>query len=499
MSKLPRILVLACFFSISLSATPSAQGPDTLWTRTYGGGSSDYGYSIRQTVPDGGYIIAGSSFSYGEGSYDIYYLKTDANGEVDWARTYGGTGTDHGVSIRQTLDGGYIIAGYTNSSGAGGYDALLAKTDSSGAVVWAYTYGGQADDRGWCVEQTLPDSGYVIAGYTETLGAGGGDAFLVRTDAEGGLLWAEAYGGTSWEEARCVIQTSPDSGFLLVGTTSSSGAGGDDVYLIRTGTEGDSIWTRTYGGAGSEKGYQVRRTFPDSGYVIIGSTYSFGAGSSDMYLVKTDRAGDTLWTRTFGGASVEYGYSVQQSAPQGGYIIAGSTRSFGEGNYDACVVKTDTNGNPIWTRTYGGSEYDDGYFVCQTTPDSGYVVVGSTRSFGAGAYDIYVMKTEPVLSGIQEGLAGGHNLVLSAGQPNPFRDRTVVRFSLGERSRVTISVHNVLGQRVATLLDAVQDRGPHAVTWDGRGPGGDALAPGIYFCCLKAGNRSTTRKMVLIR
>ena len=234
-----RSILLVCLSSVLFAGVSYAQGPDTLWTRTYGGASSDYGYSIEQTL-DGGYIIIGSTFSFGEGSYDVYYVKIDADGEVDWARTYGGTGADYGVSIQQTLDGGYIIAGYTNSSGAGDYDVLLAKSDSGGVIDWAYTYGGAADDRGWCVRQTMPDSGYIVAGYTETLGAGEGDAFVVRTDAGGGLLWANPYGGTSWDEARFVCRTFPDSGYLIAGTTSSSGAGADDIYLMKIDAGGDS-------------------------------------------------------------------------------------------------------------------------------------------------------------------------------------------------------------------------------------------------------------------
>ncbi|MFH1313512.1 MAG: T9SS type A sorting domain-containing protein [Candidatus Eisenbacteria bacterium] len=497
--RLSLTLVLSCFFCVALAAASSAQGPDTLWAKTYGGSSSDYGYSIQQTLPDGGYIITGSTFSYGEGSYDLYYIKTDADGEVDWAKTYGGTGTDHGSSVQQTLDGGYILAGYTNSSGAGGYDILLAKTDSGGTVDWAYTYGGWADDRAWHVQQTMPDSGYIVAGYTETFGAGGGDAYVLRTDARGGFLWGRPYGGPDWDEARHISQTFPDSGYILVGTTSSYGAGADDVYLIKIDADGDTLWTRTCGGTGSEYGYSVQRTFPDSGYVIVGNTYSFGAGDSDLYLVKTDQDGDTLWTRTFGGSSVEYGYSVQQTSPQPGYIIAGSTRSFGEGNFDAYVIKTDTQGDPVWTRTYGGALYDDGYCVRQTAPDSGYVVAGSTRSFGAGVYDIYVVKTEPVLAGIDGDPAGRTEFMLSAGEPNPFRDRTVIRFRLGRRSRVTIAMHNVLGQRVATLLDATRGPGTHIAAWDGRDSVGHALAPGIYFCTLQVKDQIATRKIVLVR
>ena len=273
----------------------------------------------------------------------------------------------------------------------------------------------------------------------------------------------------------------------------------DDIYLIKTDADGDTLWTRTYGGAAGDYGYQVRPTVSDSGYIVVGNTYSFGAGDSDMYLVKTDGYGDTLWTRTFGGASVEYGYSIQETSPETGYIIAGSTRSFGEGNYDAYVIKTDDLGRPLWTRTYGGTAYDDGYSVCQTAPDSGYIVAGSTRSFGAGVYDIYVIKTEPVLAGINCDLPVSMILDVSGGEPNPFMERILIEYRLRERCRVRIAVYDVLGRKVTDLLDAGQGRGTHTVAWEGKDSRDHPLAPGIYFCSLRAGDAAASRKLVLVR
>ncbi|MGD8628178.1 MAG: hypothetical protein PVH52_03785, partial [bacterium] len=137
MTRSSQIILLACVLCFLHPAASLAQGPDTLWTGAYGGASSDYGYSIAQTFPDGGYIVTGSTFSFGEGLYDVYYMKLDPNGGVDWVKTYGGSGTEHGTSVKQTLDGGYIITGYTNSSGAGSYDLLLIKTLADGTVDWA--------------------------------------------------------------------------------------------------------------------------------------------------------------------------------------------------------------------------------------------------------------------------------------------------------------------------------------------------------------------------
>jgi flagellar hook assembly protein FlgD len=137
--------------------------------------------------------------------------------------------------------------------------------------------------------------------------------------------------------------------------------------------------------------------------------------------------------------------------------------------------------------------------VCQTAPDSGYVVAGSTRSFGAGIYDVYVVKTEPVLSAVTDVPSGGTTVMLSSGEPNPFKDKTVIRYHLDRRSRVTVSVHNVLGRKIATLVDAVESQGTHAVTWDGRDSHGQAVAPGVYFCSMKTPERAITRKVVLMR
>jgi hypothetical protein len=494
-----RVALVTSALCLTLVYPISAQGPDTLWTKTHGGSSTDYGYSIQQTFPDGGYIIVGATFSYGQGSYDIYLVKTDAAGEATWAKTYGGTGTDYGRSVQQTCDGGYIIVGYTNSSGAGSYDLLLMKTDSGGTEDWAYTYGGGGDDRGHFVQQTVPDSGYIVAGYTETYGPGGGDMFLIKTDAHGGLVWGDGYGTASWEESWCVRQTFPDSGYIVVGSTASSGAGGDDVYVIKLDAAGDTTWTRTYGGPLGDYGYSIKQTLPDSGYIITGNTFSFGAGDRDVYLIKTDAAGDTAWTRTFGGSSADLGYSVEQKSPNAGYIVSGSTRSFGAGSYDAYLIETDSQGLALWSKTYGGTEYDDGFCVLQTSPDSGYIVGGSTRSYGAGAYDVYVIRTEPVMAGIDPDKPLQAVLMASQGSPNPFNRKTLITYHLDGPSRVNIGVYNILGQQVAALVDTWQAGGVHTVAWDGSTRSGRRAASGHYYLRIEAGDRAVTRNLLLLR
>ena len=309
------------------------------WIKTYGSGG-DVGFSVQQTE-DGGYIIAGITWSFGADYEDVYLIKTDAYGNVEWTKTYGGSYNDWGYSVQQTEDGGYIIAGTTESFGAGYYDVYLIKTDAYGNAEWTKTYGGSDDDWGWSAQQT-EDGGYIIAGRTWSFGAGASDVCLTKTDAYGNVEWTKTYGGSDQDGGESVQQTE-DGGYIIAGWTKSFGAGEADVYLIKTDAYGNVEWTKTYGGSGDDSGCSVQQT-SDGGYIIAGGTESFGAGEADVYLIKTDAYGNVEWTKTYGGSDDDWGRSVQQTS-DGGYIIAGGTESFGAGGYYVYLIKTDAYGN----------------------------------------------------------------------------------------------------------------------------------------------------------
>jgi len=380
------IILLLLIISCRKPTAPSEHGPYMLWSRTFGGAGYDNGNSIQQTS-DGGYIIVGRTTSSDTGEFDVYLIKTDTYGNLSWAKTYGGSNWDGGYSVQVTSDGGYIIAGRTNSFGAGYKDVYLIKTDQNGDTLWTKTYGGPDEELGFSVQQTS-DGGYIIAGYTRSFGAGSADAYLIKTDDQGEILWTKTYGGTNSDVVLSVQQIS-DGGYIIAGSTSSFGSGNMDVYLIKTDENGNTIWTRTYGGEDLDSGHSVRQT-SEGGYIITGSTSSYGSGVVDVYLIKTDANGDTLWTKTYGGANTDKGYSVQQTS-DGGYIIVGYTNSFGAGSYDVYLIKTDNNGDILWTKTYGGTYEDIGFSVQETSEDV-YIIVGLTTSFGAGLTDVYLIK-----------------------------------------------------------------------------------------------------------
>jgi hypothetical protein len=364
-----------------------SMSPPVEWNKTYGGLDDDYVRAVQETN-DGGYALAGYTYSYGDGSNDDFWLvKVASNGNMQWNRTYGDIGIDEAFSMVQTNDGGYALAGRTDSFGAGMYDFWLVKTDSQGNMQWNKTYGGSLSENAWSLEQTS-DGGYIIAGDTASFGAGSFDFWVVKTDSYGTIQWNKTYGGTGFDVAYAV-QQSKDGGYIVAGYTSSLGAGSFDVWLVKIDSSGNQQWADTYGGIKWDVAYSFRQTM-DGGYLGGGSTSTSGAGLDDFFLVKTDDLGNQQFNKTYGGTNSESASCVIQSK-EGGYAIAGVTNSFGVGSFDSWLVKTDVNGNVQWNATYGGSEDDYAESVRQTS-DAGYVVAGYTFSFGAGGSDAWLVR-----------------------------------------------------------------------------------------------------------
>ena len=413
--KSPWTIIFLCA-AIALTAMTSLAQPGTLWTRTYGGNSDEYAFAVQQTA-DGGYVMTGKTQSFGAGDTDFYLVKTNTLGDTLWTHTYGGAYHDEAWSVEQTTDGGFILAGWTDdTSGAGYADFYLVKTGSSGNPLWARTYGGSSEDRATAAHQTA-DGGYIVAGYTQCYGAGYYDFYLIKTNSAGDTLWTRTYGGTEGEFAYSMQQTD-DGGYIIAGLTNSFGAGFNDFYLVKTNSSGDTLWTRTYGGTGYEVAYSVQQT-DDGGYIVAGETKPSVAAYADFYLVKTNSSGDQLWTRTYGGSNRDWAHSVQQTA-DGGYIVAGMSQSFGENWGQFYLVKANSQGDSLWSCTYGGIDWDEAYSV-QQTDDGGYIVAGWCVSNAAGTFkDFYLVKTGPDPASVEENFILHPSSFILSSYPNPF-------------------------------------------------------------------------------
>ncbi len=503
--------IIVCITStLCCASLAHAQAPDTLWTRTYGGPDHDEGFSVQQTA-DGGYVITGYTCSYGAGGYDVYLIKTDSLGDTLWVRTYGGDRWEESYSVQQTIDGGYIIAGYTESFGTGvDEDVYLIKTDSSGDILWTKTYGGPGNDEARSVQQTA-DSGYVVVGNRD-MSDDHFDIWLLRTDKNGDTLWTKTYGTTGYNQVAYSAQCTIDGGYIITGYTEvfESGSFYLYVWLLKTDDNGDTLWTKIYRKPYLRIGRAVQQT-ADRGYVILADV------GFHFCLIKTDSLGDTLWTKRYSEGIDSYGSSVQQTA-DGGYIIAGII-NLPYVIYEAYLIKTDAHGETLWTKTYGDVDWgwDFGWSV-QQTRDGGYIVVGSTMSYGVGGSDVWLLKIAPDTLGIEE---RKHSRIVSASlliNPNPFREKTHVRYEMpqGVDSRQesapspwdesprpadgigSIQIYDITG-RLVRQWDYPTMRLSDHIIWDGTDTNGWALPSGVYFVRFEADDYKTTQKLLFVK
>jgi len=376
--------LFAIFSTFLLSATASAE----TWETSFGRSCNDSGRSVQQT-DDGGYIIAGGTYDCEDDHYDVYLAKTDKTGELLWTRIFGGPASDSAWSVVQADDGGYVMAGYTYSYGAGGTDILVIKTDKDGNELWSKTFGGTGNEHGYSILKS-GDGGYVIAGNTSSIGSGLDDVYLIKTDGEGNELWSKTFGGiyNDWANE---VRTTIDGGYVITGRTGSFGADSWDAYLIKTDGEGNELWSNNIGeDISDECGYSIQ-PLDDGGYIIVGERTYFVF--PDILLIKTDDSGNKLWSRTFGGSDSEIGYSVK-AAPEGGYVFTGYAIPDSPSKPQVFLTKTDESGNRMWSKNFGDQFWESGYAL-QNTEDGGYIITGYLDSWVTYGKDVYLIYHNP--------------------------------------------------------------------------------------------------------
>jgi len=343
-----------------------------VFQKSFGSPSPSNGMHIVQSA-DSSYLACGTT--NGGPNANIYLVKTSPLGNVIWANTYGGNSSDIAASSETTADGGYIVCGLTNSYGLGFYsDAFLMKLDAGGNVAWAKTYGGNYGEEFFSVVQTA-DGGYVAAGYTDRLNnVNGDDIYVVRTNAIGDTLWTKSISMTYAETCNAIRLTS-DGGFILTGTTATNGL--NDAFLLKLDSIGIVQWAKSYGdGTSTIDGSQDVEQTPDGGYIFAGVTMSFGPNSDEGWLVKCDASGNVTWSKTYGRPNDE-GFASIDLVNGGGYVMTGYTMTHVPNA--AMLLRVDANGDTLWMQTYNDANATRGYDAIQTN-DNGFALFGNISS-----------------------------------------------------------------------------------------------------------------------
>ncbi len=362
---------------VGLGVAYAAESVYVEWEKTFDKHNYEWTYSIKQTS-DSGFIIAGNTCTlFFPMNCDIWLIKTDSEGSIVWDKIFGGFGIERVWSIQGTRDGGYIMAGETGMENWN--DIWLIKTDSEGSVVWDKKFNNSKFDQAYSVKQTM-DGGYIVAGVSNY------DVWLIKTNSYGMPEWNKTFGGSSYDSARSVQQL-PDGGYILNTYTYSFGAGNTDLWLIKTDSNGIEEWNKTYGGIGHDSAWSLQRT-SDGGYIVGGQTKAFD-GEWAGWIIKTDSDGNVDWDKVYDGSNYGVSRSIKQTM-DGGYIVIGDTNPIGAGFSDIYLIKLDSYGNMELNWTYGNLSADRAGEI-EPTFDNGYIIGGTKHSIES-KNDIWLVK-----------------------------------------------------------------------------------------------------------
>lgn len=444
-------IVSLSILSFCLSAQPEIE-----WQKTYGDFGFDNAIEILHTIDDG--FIIGSNITIGDPDdpynaiLDNQITKFDIEGNIEWQKTYGGTSNDIIYAMANTSDGGFIYGGATSSidgdivDNKGFFDLWIFKTDNQGELEWSNTFGGSGGDFAWSVLQS-EDGGYIVAGTSDSTDGdlsqnnGTTDIWIMKIDALGNLLWEQTMGGVSDEKVKKVIQSS-DGGFIFAGTSSfggdiSNSQGLFDYWIIKLDVDGNLVWENTYGGTEPDFATSIAET-ESGGFVVAGQTYSNNGmvsqnfGESDIWVIEIDKDGNLIWEQNFGGSSDEAPSSIIKGK-SGGYLISGYTVSNDEdislnkGSADIWLLKISDQGQLEWEKTIGGSETDFATSIIQLE-SSAIIIAGESGSSDGdfvvnnGGADIMLVKFDALELNTND-LVFGNNFIVG---PNPTSGHTKV-------------------------------------------------------------------------
>ncbi len=475
MKQLTVYILLLSFWICVLP--PAHAQPEFDWMQTYGGEDTDDFSSVIQTR-NGGFALAGETMSFDVDDYNVYLVKTDEEGAETWSRTYDIGYYDNCLSLIQTGDDGFALAGYTGEQDEGSSFFIL-KTDVEGEEQWRRTFSRAYWNECYSVDQT-PDGGFVFAGFTSTEDYTAANYYVVKVDSAGELVWENTYGGAEMEFCMSLVPTGQGA-FMAAGYVVSEDSLGAscNFYLVKIAGNGRQIWSRTFETDTWDLCLSITHA-TNGGYALAGFT-NFGQ-RMDIRLIRINDYADhcdLVWEGGYGGVQSDICNAIVNT-PDGGFVLAGSTNSSGAGSDDFFIVRTDDAGEEQWRRTFGGNQ-NDRCFSIIGTPDRGYALAGYTESFGAGGADGWLVKTgfDPVSAPVMTNPSIPQGLALLPVHPNPFNSTARIRYQVSQSCRVLLSLQDLTGRRIRTLTDGLINAGTHETVLNGNN-----LPNGIYFIVL---------------
>ncbi len=468
-----------------------AQVPDTLWTKKFGGAGIDLGNEIIQTS-DGGFAVAGYTTSFDVVQRDAYVVRLDTLGNIIWQKTYGGNLLEQAYSIKQSLDGGFIISAFRYGLTS---NLWLIKTNANGDTSWTKNIGYDENDFGTNLQLT-DDGGLLVVGYTDSdiISNGDRDVWLLKFDSTGNQLWEKTFGGESADEGFKLLKL--DDGNLIIAGYSESFSGGDrDGWIVKTSSSGNFIWSNSFGG-GSYDEFTAAAEDEEGNLYFTGTTES--SGDRNLWVVKTDSGGNLIFTKSYGGSQWEWGHDIKRTS-DGNFIVTGFSQSNSTFLRQLWLLKIDEQGDTLWTNLFTSVNGSEGSSVIQT-PDNGFAVTGSAGSTSTST-DVWVIRLRPEgTSAIEDNLSDlPESFLLEQNFPNPFNPVTSIEYVVGSQSYVTLKVYDALGNEVATLVDEYKQAGSYEVEFSVGQDSSPDIASGVYFYKLQAGSFVQTRKMLLLK
>ncbi len=462
-----------------------SQTLDSLWYKAYGGSENDRGFTVMED-DDGVYLVAGSTESYTNGGRDAYLLKLDNNGDPIWEKSYGGALDEHISSICPALYDGYMLTGWTKTDAQGISDIWVLWVSDEGDSLASIHYGGLTTDQAYKIIPNI-DQGYTITSSSSVYMMGD-QVYLLKIDLSLDTIWTKMYGYDKQDYGHDIIQTT-DGGYIVAGRTYSTVyPESGQAWVIKTDSNGDSLWTKKYGGNDEDIFFAAVET--EDGYMFTGQTRSFNAVIIDVLVVRTDFEGNVIWSNIYGGNHADYGYGLFRTENDD-YVITGYSHSFNENN-DVYILKIDGDGEVLFQGNFGDAEDAERMYGSVLTSDGGLIATGILDYYWQGQDDMFVLKLGPGNTGFEEVKpVFASDLKI---RPNPVKDKTTICFSLINPSQVDLSVYNAFGQKVSKVLQCKLNNGKQQIDFNF-----SEYKTGIYFVKLETGGQIEVQKIIVTR